>query len=417
MEEEDTGTSSEEDTTPPVHSNEDMLSMVEQNNGAFKLLCLGDRGCQFLVNGHSFRNRSDFSRLGTAIANNTNLDALEIDIHNREIIEGVTDPENSTFYDGIKRNSSIKTLSLHSEFVQDMNEVGRQILKAYQKHNNLTELFIQVGIREDIATICTTLKWCSSLQYLNLSGCNVTDEQLLPITYSIRGLPLLESLDLDENRISNVGCQTISELLYDPNSNLKDMALRSNNIDNEGATYFAFGLANNTKFKELYLFNNQLDISIEDAFSEALCDTSSINSTFDSNHTFIELFLENDNEEGHRELYGEHLHSLLELNWGTNKRHVAIKKILRYHPNLDMASLFELDLVDGERNLKGLPRVIDWFEKAKEAVTGEDEEDGGYTVEGRKLSGIYQFVHAMPLQFVPASHSEVEDKKKRKRDE
>ena len=139
--------------------------------------------------------------------------------------------------------------------------------------------------------------------------------------------------------------------------------------------------------------------------------------TFDSNHTFEDLCLENDNEEGHRELYGDHLLSLLTMNECTNKKHVAIKKILRYHPNTDMKPLFELDLVDGERNLKGLPRVIDWFDKARLAVTEEDEEDGGYTVEGRKLSAIYQFVHAMPLQFVPASHREVEDNKKRKRDQ
>lgn len=116
-------------------------------------------------------------------------------------------------------------------------------------------------------------------------------------------------------------------------------------------------------------------------------------------------------------MYGEHLLSLLTMNECTNKKHVAIKKILRYHPDLDMTALFKLDLVEGERNLKGLPWVIDWFEKAREAVTEEDEDDGGYTVEGRKLSAIYQFVHAMPLQFVHASHSEVEDKKKRKRDD
>ena len=137
MEEEDTGTSSsEEDTTPPIFPNsQEMLSMVDQNDSFIKLLCLGDRGYQFHVDGHSFGNRLDYSRLGTAIAKNTNIDTLEVDIHNRELIEGVTDPENSTFYDGLKRNSSITELSLHSEMghdMNDMNEVGRQILKAFR---------------------------------------------------------------------------------------------------------------------------------------------------------------------------------------------------------------------------------------------------------------------------------------------
>jgi len=406
----------------PIYTSEEILSLVEQNNSSFKLLCLGDMGCQFSVDAYSFNNISDYSRLGTAIAKNTNLEILEVDItHNNELIEGV-DAENNPFYDGLKRNSSITELSLHSAtghgFI-DMNEVGRQILEAYQKSNHLTDLHIQSVLRaDDITTITNTLQWCENLQYLNLSNCGINDLQLRPIVDVLLGLPLLDTLDLDDNRIGNVGCQTISDLLYDSNSNLTDMILRSNNIDNAGAMSFVVGLAHNTKFKRLYLFNNEVDISIEDAFSEALCDTSSINSTFDSNHTFEDLCLENDNEEGHRELYGDHLLSLLTMNECTNKKHVAIKKILRYHPNLDMADLFELDLVaQGERNLKGLPRVIDWFEKAREAVTEEDEEDGGYTVEGRKLSAIYQFVHAMPLQFVPASHREVEDNKKRKRDE
>jgi len=401
-----------------IYSSEEILSLVEQNNSSFKLLSLGDMGCQFHVYGYSFSDNSDYSRLGTAIGNNTNLDIFEVDI---AYIEGI-DTENNTLYDGLKRNSSIKELSLHCDMhdINDMNEMGRQVLRAYQKDNNsLASLYIQsVTLHaDDISTITNTLKMSVNLTYITLRNCNINNLQLRPIVDALLGLPLLESLDLDENRIGIVGCQTISKLLYDPNSNLKDMTLRSNNIENMGVMSFIKGLAHNTKFEALYLFNNHVDIRIEGAFSKALCDTSSINSTFDSNHTFIDVRLTNDNEEGPGEMYGDHLLSLLTMNECTNKKHVAIKKILRYHPNLDMADLFELDLVEGERNLKGLPRVIDWFEKAREAVTEEDEEDGGYTVEGRKLSAIYQFVHTMPLQFVPASHREVEDNKKRKRDE
>ena len=65
MEDEDTGNS-----TTPVYSSEEMLRMVEQNNSTFKLLCVGDMGCQFNVNGYSSNNDSDYSRLGTAIGNN-----------------------------------------------------------------------------------------------------------------------------------------------------------------------------------------------------------------------------------------------------------------------------------------------------------------------------------------------------------
>ena len=90
------------------------------------------------------------------------------------------------------------------------------------------------------------------------------------------------------------------------------------------------------------------------------------------------------------------------MNNGANKSHVAIKKILKYHPNIDMEPFFEWNMEgEGERNLKALPYVIAWFEKAEEAVAGEEE--SSYNIEERKLSAIYQFAQAMPLLFVPAS--------------
>lgn len=349
---EDTGTSSSEEEEPPVYSysSKEMLSMVEQNNSSFKVLCIGERGCQFPgMTGYSSNIISDYPRLGIAIGNNTNLDMIEIDIHNHELLEGVVEAEGSTFYDSLERNSSITELSLHSDNdMNDMNEVGRKILKTYQKNNSLATLFIQsVTLRHaiDISTITNTLTMSANLMVFSLIDCNINDMQLRPIVDALLGHPLLRSLSLDDNQITNVGCQTISELLQDPNSNLEDICLRSNDIRNDGAISFVNSLTNNNMFRELYLFDNEVDISIEDAFSKALCDTSSINSTFDSNHTFIMLCLEDDNDwRNHRELYGDHLHSLLTMNECTNKKHVAMKKILQYHPNLDMAALFELDL-------------------------------------------------------------------------
>ena len=118
-----------------------------------------------------------------------------------------------------------------------------------------------------------------------------------------------------------------------------------------------------------------------------------------------------------------------------DKSHVAIKKILKYHPNNDMEPLFEWD-ADGEQSLKALPYVVDWFGRAKEAVAYEDRltddedtdsedddnsvsDDYDYHVEERQLSAIFQFAKAMPLLLEPISRIEVDDhrKHKRKRDE
>ena len=97
-----------------------------------------------------------------------------------------------------------------------------------------------------------------------------------------------------------------------------------------------------------------------------------------------------------------------------------------------MPPLFDL-AKEGENNLKALPLVVSWFSRAEEAIAdedgsvwheslGEEEEDstdddsqGDYDLDARKLSAIYQFVQAMPLLFVPISHTK-EDGKKRKRE-
>ena len=106
---------------------------------------------------------------------------------------------------------------------------------------------------------------------------------------------------------------------------------------------------------------------------------------------------------------------------GKNKSYVAIKKILKYHPNIDMEPLFEWDTEEGERNLKALPYVINWFERAEEAVANDDgdsnsdgnDEEGGYNVTKRKLSAIFQFAKAMALLLEGISNMKVDKKRKR----
>ena len=392
----------DEDDDTPSCSSQEMLNMVEKNDDTFKLLSIG---YSHLGTGYSSSKSSDYSRLGIAIANNIHLKELQVNIHNEEL----SAVEDSTFYDDLKRNSSIQKLLLDSDrHDNELNEIGRRILKAYQG-NNLTHLCIDaIGIQlGDIASITTTLKWCSNLNFINISNCSITDEKLLPMVEALVGHPSLYMLQLDENLIGNEGCEILSRLLDDPSSDLKFISLRSNNVGNQGAIAFANSLAN-AKLESLSLFNNPADISVDSAFSKALCDISSILNTYQSNHTFTQLYFEDDylGADYPGESYGEHLLSLLIMNEDKNKKHVTIRKILRYHTNMDMKSFFQLGSDDDEEkgNLKALPYLFAWFDRAREAVTKSDEEEGGYTVEERKLSSIYQYVRAMPLRFV---HKEI----------
>ena len=320
------------------------------------------------------------------------------------------DVSNKEFYDGLKRNSSIHELTLCS-YGNNIG-VGHEILKAYQQNGNLTLLYIEYAGLE-IEVIIATVRRCTNLKQICFSQYHMADEQLLPMVEAIRGHRLLEVLDLSMNRIGNAGCDTLATLLEDPVCNLRILDLTMNRISNVGATALANGLRNNTKLKELRLSYNPAccQSTLEDIFSKLLCNMTSINTIHSSNHTLKELWLPQ------RILRGQQLFTLLKLNRKcTNKSHVAIKKILKHHPSIDMEPFFEWIMEgEGERDLKALPYVIAWFDRAREAVAS----DGGgesYNIGERELSAMYQFVGAMPLLFVPASHIRGNENK-RKRDE
>ena len=177
---------------------------------------------------------------------------------------------------------------------------------------------------------------------------------------------------------------------------------------NDGAISLANSLTNNNKLHELHLFANQIDQSVQNTFSCLLCNTTSINNTYSSNHTLhvLDLGVEHN---------WQHLESLLRMNENTNKSHVAIKKILKYHPIIDMELLFEWGAdEEGEHTLKALPYVVSWFDRAKEAVAEEDGES--YSIGERKLSAIFQFAKAMPLLLEGISQMKMDDNRKRKRE-
>ena len=253
----------------------------------------------------------------------------------------------------------------------------------------------------------STLRRCINIEGIALPSNGLTDEQILPIVEGIRGHHQLQMLNLHENRIGRDGCEVLATLLKDPNCNVQHLCLYSNQIDNNGAAIIANSLVGNKTLKHLFFGSNPITNGV-DIFSGLLCNRSSINSIHTSNHSLETVRLD----------IGEHdLSRLLGLNKSFFKGNIAIKKILRYHPNIDMAQLFELDLEGEEHTLKGLPHVVAWFERALDAVETLlfDGPNGyEYRVEEKKLSAIYQFALAMPLLFVPASHTKPE-KKKRKR--
>ena len=388
------------------------LRRVTLNDPSLTGLGLPDNNDDYVDDDGDFfsENSNDYSTLGTAIANNTHLENLVVALSD-DLPLTVTD---RGFYDGLRRNSSIYKLYMYCNTNPPFiiaRGVGQEILKAYQENNShltylrITNANLQNGGDRVVAD---TLRCCRNLQSVTLINCNTTCDQLLPMIDAIRGHSMLEELNLGDNNIGNTGCDALATLLIeDPNSNMHTIDLEHNAINNEGATTIANSLTNNNKLQHLHLYGNPIDRSVQDVFSNMLCNTSNINSTYSSNHTLLELTLPR---------VGQELSSLLDMNTHTNKSHVAIKKIIKFHPNIDMEPLFQWD-AEGEQTLKALSHVMNWFEKAKVAVADEveDVEHECDRIEDRMLSAIFQFAKAMPLLLEGVVNVIVDADKKRKR--
>ena len=423
------------------------LLRIEQNDDSFTTLWIGhayssiynDDDDDSDNNNNKGRFMSsdgnDFLRLGTSIAKNAHITKIQVNIqslpvNNIDMMGWSISNIGSDFYtrgfcDGLRQNTSINELILHSSG-SFMEGLRHEILKVYQENNNLTYLSIlSANLNNHIIStvgdqiITTTLDCCTNLRTVNLYACGISARMLLPMVEAMRGIHSLENLFLNVNGISSAGCEALATLLEDPNSNLEQLQLFHNNIGNEGAIAIANSLTNNTKLQSLDFVGNPIVIkSVEDIFCRGvLCITSSISSICSSNHTLATLHFTDS-------IQHTNLSRLLQVNKCTNKTHVVMKKILQYHPNIDMNPLFGWDM-EGEWTLKGLPYIIDWFNRAAVAVNDRGtrrvaraKDKVNYNVDTKKLSAIYEFAKAMPSMFVPTPHTTVDDdgsKKKRKR--
>lgn len=285
-------------------------------------------------------------------------------------------------------NKSLKSVKFRD------NQMGGELvdtITALSAHPQLEELKLWSMYfgRNERTALVNLLREASGLQELTLFCCsplqqyNVVDDEGVEALVGGLTNSRLRSLDLSNNSIAARGCQSLATLLQNPNSNLDELYLNHNIIDNEGAHILANALTSNRKLKTLRLECNDFTEGWS-GFSKVLCDTSSINNTFHSNHTLECLASVEPNMPAD-------VRSLLELNRSSDdKKQVAMKKILKHHQHFDMQPFFEWDL-------KVLPTAMSWFERAQSIY--ENNEAG---IDKQKLSAMYQFIRAMPDVFEPA---------------
>lgn len=229
----------------------------------------------------------------------------------------------------------------------------------------------------------------TELRSLDLRNNGIDDEGVKHLTLALAKNGTLQKLDLSHNASITIrGWLAVSALLESPKSNLQELSLCNNEIDDEGAISFANALTNNCTLKALDL-NSNYSITNKgwSAFSKILCGTSTINRTYFSNHTIESVSGYSDSL---CDALPSDLMSYLDMNRDHSNNNAATIKILEHHYHFDMCPLFEWDL-------KMLPLVMTWIESASVCTSAFDT-----GIRRRTISAIYQFIQVMPMMSIKA---------------
>ena len=293
---------------------------------------------------------------------------------------------------GLASLPSLKWLKLWDTSI---GEQGLQDLVGSLVNCNLEELRLSSNMLMDsvsgLRSLGTLVRKTTSMRVLNLCD-SLTDEGLRSFVEGVANCCNLTVLRLSRNRsITANGLASLSSLFRTEYCSLRTLYLFNMNIGDDGAAALANGLVGNKSLEHLAI-NEVSDITARGwaAFSRLLCDTSSVNNTYLSNHTLVFL-----GGYGTQDIPQDIL-QYLKLN-GSHNQAAAICKILQSHPDIDVTPLFEF-------NLKCLPLVVAWLEKAKSNLDKVNESSDVFQC--RQLSAVYNFIRGMPLLAVNGHRSQ-----------
>ena len=327
-----------------------------------------------------------FTMLGPFFKNNSNLSSLSVN----ECNFGEGECRSLALAIGSMTNKSLQAVELRDNDIADHNMVD--IIVALSMHPNLQYLSLagnHLSIKGCLAL--ATLLQCSAteLKELSILDNQMIDDEGIEALVSALKNTALEHVVIGSNLITTRGWKSLATVLGCPNSNLTVLIISDFNLeDDQVVAAFTKALVNNHTLRTLSLRGPKtITANGWKSFSNMLCDTSSVNSTFMSNHALLHV-----NTAANTSV-SEIIEPLLGMNRGANKKDVAMIKILRHHEEFDMQPFFEWEF-------KVLPMILDWFERASacEMPAGFDAKLGE-----RRLSCIYQFVKGLPLLYVEAS--------------
>eukprot|EP00574_Skeletonema_japonicum_P003091 CAMPEP_0201723462 /NCGR_PEP_ID=MMETSP0593-20130828/7519_1 /ASSEMBLY_ACC=CAM_ASM_000672 /TAXON_ID=267983 /ORGANISM="Skeletonema japonicum, Strain CCMP2506" /LENGTH=396 /DNA_ID=CAMNT_0048214579 /DNA_START=22 /DNA_END=1209 /DNA_ORIENTATION=+ len=246
------------------------------------------------------------------------------------------------------RDTSLSTLDLESN---DLCREGfEQIIRACAQsqindlclsHNNIS----RIG--------CTTLGTLlgsgelNNLTSLDFRGNPIDDNSLEMLAAGLVNNTTLGTLSLSGNpSITGGGLRCLIPFLQSESCcSLRNFYYYGNDIDDAGAAALAHGLAKNKSLETLWFDPSEDDCRMTSAgwqsFATLLCDTSSVNNTYLSNHT-LKLIGESCNEGSSVHEVHERVRDLLRMHENaSSKDEIATRKILLSHRDLDMEPFFE----------------------------------------------------------------------------
>jgi len=207
-----------------------------------------------------------------------------------------------------------------------------------------------------------------SIEYLWVDSCSIDDIsalkkyflpnlRFLALDYNnVRNLSSLEkyknldSLRLRGNAIGKVGCESLATMLQDQSTRLRILDLSYNNtIGEEAAEILAHSLKYNTTLEDLSLINcNNIKERGLRAFLTILVDVSSIESTYNSNHTLSMLRLPLCfHPKSNRVIHHIGSALVLKLTRGKSYHDIGRAKVIEYQlksqPKIDLCRLQGID--------------------------------------------------------------------------
>jgi hypothetical protein len=324
-----------------------------------------------------------WNRLGSFFENNRNLSHVDVE----GFIFGHEDAQNLASALGRMHHNSLKDLSMDQCGIGD--EGLAEIATTLTSQSQLTNLRLydnNIGREGCIALGNTLSRWPNSnnLETLHIDYNVINDEGLQALVSGLMHCRSLKELDLGWNRsITADGLRSLLPLLQSEAHSLERLDLCRIDFGDDGAIALAEGLRGNSSLKELRLSPNEAGITAAgwSAFSRLLCDTSTVNSTYQSNHTLTKI------GDIRNEGTPQYILDYLALNKSKlTDASICKRKILRSHPDLDMEPFFKL-------KMKFLPAVISWLQTSRPSRLGTESNKNSAS---RKLSALYKFVRGMP---------------------